>query len=165
MRDLPETRQFFRHWHAQWKQELKYGNCLDQPPLNYVNEKIMPLISHLPNIWNCQVSSNPSGIQFLSQANIIHYYNFNSGPYKLADRDFVLNKMDSKEMDEVIENPRAAFGDATISAYASYNEFIEFTQTNVCRIMLYVYKKMRTLFNIFDIFFSPLIYLKEKIGK
>ena len=161
VRDLPETRKFFKYWHMYWKKELQYGDCLDQPPLNYVNEKIMPLISKLPVIWNCQVSSSPSGVQYLSDAYIIHYYNFNSGAYMLANREFVLNNMNSTVMQKIIENPRAAFIDSTISPH--HNELGAFMYTKTFRLVFYIFKNFKNFFYAINIVASiPFVIKKMK---
>jgi hypothetical protein len=148
IRDLPETRKFFEYWYEYWKSELKFGDCLDQPALNYVNEKIMPLISKLPVIWNCQVSSNPSGVQYLADAYIIHYFNFNDGPYLLASRDFVMENFNSSLMAKIIENPKSAFIDSYISPYN--NLWGTFLATRTFRSGFYLYRNYRFCWQILE---------------
>lgn len=159
IRDMPETRLFFNYWHECWKNELQFGNCLDQPPLNYVNENIMPLISKLSVIWNCQVSSNPSGVQYLSDAYIIHYFNFNSGPYLLANRDFVMNNFNKSVMDNIIENPKSAFMEAYI---APYNDKLGlFLNTRTFRGTFYFYKNCKFGWHVLEICLKILYMIKH----
>lgn len=144
MRDLPETRKFFKLWHQYWIDELKYGDCLDQPPLNHVNEKVMPLISQLPYGFNLQITAYPSGIQYLDNVYIIHYLNSSESAYILSDKNFIEEHYDSMLMENIIRNPKCAFREASIIASDSY--LGEFLKTYFFKVVFCIYKICPMLF-------------------
>ena len=161
-RDLPEVHHFFLLWHKLWKEHLTEKSCLDQPALNYVNTSLQPLIKELDGEWNCQVSSNPSGLPYLSNAHIIHYFNFNNGPYKLADKDYVYS-LSKENIDFIIKKPRSMFVDSSIIAYSSKEN--RMMSTRVFASMLKLYTKFPNVYFIIECSVTMMYKLKKMFTK
>lgn len=147
MRDLPETRKFFSLWHQYWIEELQHGDCLDQPPLNHVNEKIMPLISRLPSVFNLQITAYPSGIQYLDDVNVLHYLNSTESAYLLSDKKFIEAKYVTPVMEDIIRHPKGAFRDASIIATESV--LGKFLRTFTFKVIFGIYKRLQKYKHIF----------------
>jgi lipopolysaccharide biosynthesis glycosyltransferase len=87
-RDTPLAHDFFDEWHKLWLFSISKGINVDQPSLNQAGVNKNNIITELGGIWNCQIEF--SGLQFLSQAKIIHYFTSgrNEKPYLLANNSF-----------------------------------------------------------------------------
>jgi len=113
VKDLPETRAFYRKWHNNYIEGNKHRVFTDQQSLLKTNVE-MNIISTLDGIWNCQIINNISN---LSNAKIIHYFctgvhkENSTPPYKLMSRDTCedIRKSEyqiSAELIRIIENPK-----------------------------------------------------------
>lgn len=118
VKDNETTRSFYRTWHEYWQEGLKRSVFQDQPTLGKANKKFGYIIKELNGIWNCQIMAN--GINFLSDAKIVHYFNaerqieHKSVFYLPSNRQiYVKIKEDKFRLEEsikkMIENGRSAF--------------------------------------------------------
>lgn len=116
VKDVPETRAFYKMWHKYYIEGNKYGVFTDQQSLLKSNAE-MSVISTLDGIWNCQIINDISN---LCKAKIIHYFctGVHDGnctpPYKLMSSDVCEHvRMSGYQLDSelmhVIENPKCIY--------------------------------------------------------
>ena len=159
-KDCAEVRRFFAEWHKYWLQTLKIGMCVDQLSLNYVNTHIMKMIQELDGCWNCQVTLKPAGVEYIANARIIHYFNTNpESPFKLCDENIIREGWNTKNVQEIIENPRNAFRKSYIVTRGS--ELDEIQQTKIFKLMYMLFKKRSPIFMIPE----NILYKIKKISK
>lgn len=163
VRDSIETHFFFEEWHRYWKETLKFGMCVDQLSLNYViYDQQIDFIGELGGEWNCQVSLNPAGTQYISNAHIIHYFNTKpNSPYLLCDETIIRSYENDPRIEMIILNPRAAFKTSyLITCREEEDELLNSKQGKVLKML---YEKNKLLFNFNEKLLSCLIKLKNKI--
>lgn len=71
VRDTPRTHRLYDLWYEHWREAVSRGINLDQPSLNYSNNEMGNVITHLHDGWNCQIYFEGWGC--LPQAKILHY--------------------------------------------------------------------------------------------
>lgn len=71
--DTPASHNFFSEWHKLWIASSDNGILEDQPSFSMANIKLNNIVTEMDGVWNCQLVR--SGITYLVNANIIHYYN------------------------------------------------------------------------------------------
>jgi hypothetical protein len=71
-RDTPTVHNFFEEWHKLWLYSISKDIEFDQPSLNQACVNSEGIITELDGKWNCQIEF--SGLQYLSEAKIIHYF-------------------------------------------------------------------------------------------
>ncbi len=93
VKDVIETRNFYRKWHENYVEGNKYKIFTDQQSLLKVNAE-MNMISPLGGEWNCQIMNDISNLR---DAKIIHYFCTGGHkknpipPYKLMSMDVCEN--------------------------------------------------------------------------
>lgn len=112
-RDVPVSHTFFDLWHKYWLSCVEKGISDDQPSLNMANTQLGNIITELDGTWNCQLVR--SGIPYLGNAKIIHYFNAsdNSKKYILAKANTYesIKKLGyiPNDIKKLLKHPRAAF--------------------------------------------------------
>ncbi len=114
VRKCARSEEFFRTWHELWKEALTHGVTLDQASLNEANYRLGGIIHEMDGTWNCQLRRFGTGLQYLHDAKMIHYFASNklSGvPYDLSNNDLLRHALDDKypeELQRILDNPKAA---------------------------------------------------------
>lgn len=85
VKDNEETHAFYRKWHENWLKCVELGFYPDQASLAMTNEQFGYIITHIDDIWNCQLTDN--GLKYLKDSKIIHY--FASSAQYTAESPFV----------------------------------------------------------------------------
>jgi hypothetical protein len=112
-RDMPVVHNFFVEWHKLWLYSISKNIEVDQPSFNQANINSKGVITELNGKWNCQIEF--SGLQYLSEAKIIHYFtsNKNRKPFIPANDSFLKNIKEtgqvSHEIKEYLEKPLKLF--------------------------------------------------------
>jgi hypothetical protein len=112
-RDMPAVHNFFKEWHKLWLYSIYKNIEVDQPSFNQANVNSKSIITELNGKWNCQIEF--SGLQYLSEAKIIHYFtsNRNRKPFIPANDSFLKNIKEtgqvSPEIKEQLTNPLKLF--------------------------------------------------------
>lgn len=121
VKDTPLAHQFYTQWHELWKETLiQFHFHQDQPSLAVTNLRMSFPVKELNGIWNCQVMN--SGLPFLHQAKIIHYFATANQleVSRNADKAYVFNDMTMFEeirqkgfipesFIDLVDNARGAF--------------------------------------------------------
>lgn len=145
VRDDPIAYDFFNEWHLNWKKMLRFGMCVDQPSLNYVNVKWNNFIDVLGGEWNCQISLSPAGIQYISSAHIMHYFNTRmDSPYLLCNEKEIRNYKKSDVVNRVLQNPRGAFKLCYLMTNDSSDDLI--MNSKQYKLLKIIFEKMNRLY-------------------
>lgn len=70
VKDLPETREFYKQWYNNLLLGHIKGVTMDQPAFAYTNYQLNHPIKRLDDTWNCELKY---GMKYLRDAKIIHY--------------------------------------------------------------------------------------------
>lgn len=84
-----KSKQFFKEWHKNWLYSQKKGVHQDQLSLNFTNNSLQTL-EDIPPIYHCQLLGN--GLNYLLNAQIIHYFNSSSGNNRGIKPFFLMNE-------------------------------------------------------------------------
>lgn len=161
VKDTPETRRFFSLWNEYWQKTLEHGVSADQPALNYINQTKLKMISILDGTWNCQVSSAPAGVEYLSEAKIIHYFHFNNdSAYKLCDLNVIMNEKYKCELEDIFSNSVRAFKPCYFVAVGSQDDL--FMDTIVYRALRKAMSNHKIIFNICEKIANVVLNLKSR---
>lgn len=161
VKDTPKTREFFSLWNKYWQISLERGVSADQPSLNYINQTKFKMISILDGTWNCQVSSAPAGVEYLSEAKIIHYFHFdNDSAYKLCDLNLIINDKYKYELENTICNSISAFKPCYFVAVGSQDDL--FMDTIVYRALRKMMVNHKMIFGICEKIARAVLYIKSK---
>lgn len=160
-----KSKEFFEMWHALWKQALKCGITQDQTSLNEADCRMGGIIGELPGFFNCQIQRYGTGLQFLSDARMIHYFASNapfSVPYDLSDDDLLRHALDDDypdELNNILDNPKSAFrkvkyviSDPVLSVLIESNAFI---------LLRRVYENHSSVYKAFNGFISFVVKLSH----
>ncbi len=160
VRDEPAAHKFFSEWHQSWKKMLRFGMCVDQPSLNHVNGKWNNFIDVLDGKWNCQISLSPAGIQFISGAHIMHYFNTKlDSPYLLSNEIEIRNYKESQVVDKVLQDPRSAFKRCYLLTNDSIDDLL--MSSKQYKLLKMLYEKVNKVYR----FNERLLSVIAKIGK
>lgn len=159
VRDTQKTHDFFKLWNELYKETLLKGIDIDQLSLNEANCRMGGIITELPGIWNMQVNY---GVKYIAYAKIIHYlgfqpYNkqakyFTLLPFELCDAQYFeeMKKIGSitKEISQIIENPKSAFALAVIVPESCSTYKLIFS--NHMRVLKFLYVDLKSIYNFFE---------------
>jgi len=163
--DNEDTRKLFDRWHELWLYSKSKNILRDQPSFNMAIYENESLFTELNGIWNCQISYN--SLPYLADSKIIHYFAsnmyLNQTPFLPAD-DKILNqiKITGQIPDnalELLKNPRSAF--TPDSQIIAGNDILSVLNSNLFQFLIFLKKKLPSLFNIFD----KILYLFKKPAK
>jgi hypothetical protein len=163
VKDTKETRIFFDEWHKYWKETLKIGMCVDQLSLNHVISNIKKdVVGELDGIWNCQISLNPAGTQYIANAHIIHYFNTKpSSPYLLCNEKLIREYRNSSIINTIILNPRSSFKKSYfITCGEEDDKLLNSKQGKLLRMM---YEKHKNIYEFNEKILSMVTNIKKKI--
>lgn len=112
-KDTPVVHIFFEEWHKLWIHSISKNIEVDQPSFNQAGINSGGIISEIDGKWNCQIEF--SGLQYFSEARIIHYFtsNRNKKPFMPANDSFLKSIKQtgqvSFEIKEYLTNPLKLF--------------------------------------------------------
>ena len=72
-KSTPEIMRFYVGWHQYWKESVTGGEHKDMPALCKINSEMGHIISELPDVWNCQIST-VRAYPFIRNCKILHYF-------------------------------------------------------------------------------------------
>lgn len=109
-RDDEHAHRFYQKWHALWEQTRKRGIPRDQSPLNYIVQEEFEHIETLDGVWNAQLARAFSlGLNYLSDAYIIHYFNHSTSAYLLCKEEYKNLPYNDPKILEMLKTPRSLF--------------------------------------------------------
>lgn len=115
VRDCETSKEFFALWKKLYFDKIEFVTQ-DQASLNETNYRMGGIIKEIPAVYNCQVSSTGTFIQYLTEAKMIHYFATGVGkgiPYDLANETILVKALQrpiAEEIEGIIASPRTAFG-------------------------------------------------------
>ena len=153
VRDNKNTHLFFEKWHEEWERGRANGIAKDQPPLNYINQKLGKMISPLPDSWNVQVYFAYS-LRYISTAKVIHYLASISeeGVFMLSRKKIMELEPDDELIQEIIRNPKESFIPFKLTTLSP--EQISVTYSNIFKTTVSLYRDHRRLFRGINFLFS-----------
>ncbi len=118
VKDNEQTHAFYRKWHENWLKCVELGFYPDQASLAKTDEQFGYIITHIDDVWNCQLTDN--GLKYLIDSKIIHYF-ASSAQYN-AESPFIYYKPSiyakvrkdgaiSQDLKKTILSPRSGFID------------------------------------------------------
>ena len=164
-KDNEDTRKLFCRWHELWLYSKSKNILRDQPSFNMAIYENPSLFTELSGIWNCQISYN--SLPYLAEAKIIHYFAsnmyLNQTPFLLAD-ETILNQIKltgqiPNNALELLKKPRSAF--TPDSQIIAGSDMLHVLNSNLFQFIIFLKKKIPSLFNFFD----KLFYLFKKPAK
>lgn len=99
VKDTKNTRDFFTCWHREWLNNRDKGIVIDQPFFVKAQMQNPGLVKNISNLWNCQLRC---GVNYLSEAYIIHFLGFKS--YSLLSTLHFLQYVRENGLDETVKN-------------------------------------------------------------
>lgn len=114
VRKCAVSEEFFRQWNILWREALTHKVTQDQTSLNEVNWRMGGVIKELDGTYNCQIRRYGTGLPYLHEAKMIHYFASNrndSVPYDLSDNDLLRHALDEvrpAELQGILDKPKAA---------------------------------------------------------
>lgn len=88
VRDCKIAYDLYRQWLVNYKESVKQGSYIDQPPLSMSNQQLGHAISEIDGIWNCQVRF---GALYLACAKILHFCSKKNMPvHILSSKDYLM---------------------------------------------------------------------------
>lgn len=106
VKDVPETREFYRKWNENLNSGYAKEVIMDQPSFAKTNYEMGHIIQHLPDVWNCELKH---GIRYLKDAKIVHYLCTNPSRFQdkqlflLNERDVLLEVKSTGEISDIIK--------------------------------------------------------------
>ena len=137
VRESKISHDFYKEWYESWKFSSTNGIYLDQPSMNYVNNKMGQCIKELSGRWNCQIFFQ--GWNCLYQANIIHY----AGGGKKDSLQRLYQKVRKEGVDNV--EIRALISDPKIKFYAYLTQQLDNRKS---MLLLWCYVKCHWLYKL-----------------
>lgn len=165
VKDTEKNHIFFKKWHENWLNNMKYKVFTDQPALAKTNYEYNSHIQEINGIWNVQVRN---GINYLSKAKILHLLvtgNSEKATHCFGKKGFYENfNPDSQSDIEQIENAKSMFCDNLFIVAGKESSFKE---TSVYNVALSLFMKHKLIFSIISwfcncIFKLNLIYKQIK---
>ncbi|MDR0876865.1 MAG: hypothetical protein LBN21_02345 [Treponema sp.] len=150
-KDTVKTHDFFDKWHEAWIYSNKKGVTVDQPSFNEAIFHYTDIFLELDGAWNCQIAF--SGLPFLSEAKVIHYYASSLitqvPPYSLASQDNLDSIKEtgvvSSNIIEQLQKPKSAF--AADSRIIAGEASLDVVNSNFFAKLLWLRRKHPGIFN------------------
>lgn len=162
-RDTSEIRSFFGRWKENWLYSFSKGINTDQHSLTQTIKEVGDIIQPLSGVWNTQTID---GLQFFSEAKIIHYYGRreykeNEVPvFMMLDTKYLKQVKATGEIPEevkrVIREPLSGLANRIVTIAG---EDIDFRHSNVYSFFRTRYKK--PIYNITSSLISLLSNIKH----
>lgn len=151
---------FFDKWYNWWNKTKKENMYEDQFSLNYVNQ-ICNVICELPGEFNCQITASPCGINYLSNAKIIHYFNTKKeGQYLLNDEKLILKGPQNNIIKKIISSPKTAFCNCILLNKNSVDVSLLYSKQYI--LMKKIYIRMNKIFRLNERILSAVLNWKRK---
>ena len=114
VRKCAVSAEFFRQWNLLWREALEHRVTQDQTSLNEVNWRLGGVIKELDGSYNCQIRRYGTGLPYLHEAKMIHYFASNRDgcvPYDLSDNALLRHALDEvrpAELQAILDKPKSA---------------------------------------------------------
>ena len=163
VKDTSEAYDFFKLWNELYLECCRNGIDTDQTALNEANCRMGGVIKEIDGKWNVQVNT---GLKYINEAKILHYLGyqpfnaqniyFNTLPFILCDGNLLLKVkregMISKEIFEIIDNPKRAFKTVMIIPEDCVAYKLLFSQH--MRVLKFIYVRMHGIYDGMERFYS-----------
>lgn len=162
VKDTKETRAFFEEWHQEWKKCCEKGIALDQPSLNFVNNRKGGVIVQLNPRLNVQVTGTTGAFKYLLNPGIIHYFNGNETFVSLTD-GAILDKVqtDRSYIENIIKNPSECF---RIGVFIpSDSKKFRFMNTESYKILLQIFLNFKKFYSFIEFISGKIMTIGRKI--
>ena len=128
VKDTPCARTFYKRWHNCWLKTIESGVDTDQTALCWANKLEGHVISHIGDVWNCQIQAG--GSKCFSKAKIIHYFwELGESNYPLSHRSVFQSVMEFEDIPSMVRD----FIDNPKLQLVSSDDFFFLVKTNEMR--------------------------------